>query len=187
MKSRLIIGVTVVFGCLFLHQCHLYQNHNMNHKFNFYTEYHQFYLEDKEKKEEINSSNFWSEEASNSKLAMAHGIIGINTHSYGNIKGDIEILDKPKENINYELYDHIVEGGINIESGELQILDCPTSQVEISLKVSPGKYRIRVYGSNFTSVKEADLANDTDNDYYKIEIWKSENMERKVLKQWNSK
>lgn len=177
----------ILFSVIFLYQCHPYKTTSMKQKFNFYTQYNQFFIENKENKTEINQNNFWSEEAFLVRLALENGIIGVGTHSYGNIKGDIEILDKPKEDINYELYDHIVEAGINIESGELQILDCPNSQVELTLKVSPGKYRIRVYGSNFDSVKETDLANETDNDYYKIEIWKSEDMERKVLKQYIEK
>lgn len=166
--------------------CSITKKEKMNkNQFNFYTEYNQFYIEDKESRGNTGSSEFWSEEAFLNKLAIERGIIGVGTHSYGNIKGEIEILDKPTENINFDLYDHIVEGGINIESGELQILDCPNNHVELSIKVKPGKYRVRVYGSNFSSVKETDLAHDTDNDYYKIEVWKSENMERKVLKQWD--
>lgn len=182
MKKYLIL-----LSVIFLYECHHYKKATMKQKFNFYTEYHQFYLEDKESKSDTNSSDFWSDEAFNTKLAMVHGIVGVGTHCYGNIKGEIEVLDKPIENINYKLYDHIVEGGINIESGELQILDCPTSSVEVELKIKPGKYRVRIYGSNFASVKETDLANDTDNDFYKIEIWPDDNMERKVLKQFTEK
>lgn len=157
----------------------------MKYNINFYTQYNQFYIEDKGSNGNTGSSEFWYEEAFFNRLALGSGIIGVGTYSYGNIKGEIEILDKPTEYINFDLYDHIVEGGINIESGELQILDCPNNNIELSLKVKPGKYRIRVYGSNFNSVEQTDLANDTDNDYYKIEIWKSNDMERKVLKQWD--
>lgn len=182
MRKYLIL-ISVIALC----QCHQYKKTNMKRKFNFYTEYHQFYLEDKEKKADTNSIDFWSEEAFNTKLAMVRGIVGVGTHSYGNIKGEIEILDKPLENIEYNLYDHIVEGGITIESGELQILNCPDRHLELSINVKPGNYRVRIYGSNFATVKETDLANDTDNDFYKIEIWKSDDIERKVLKQYIEK
>ena len=179
--------ILILLSLILLCQCHPYKKTNMKQKFNFYTQYNQFYLEDKEKKENTNSGDFWSDEAFNAKLEMVYGIVAIGTHSYGNIKGEIEILDKPVENIDFKLYDHIVEGGINVESGELQILDCPTSSVELELKVKPGKYRVRIYGSNFASVKETDLAHDTDNDFYKIEMWPDNNMERKVLKQYIEK
>ncbi|MGV4413591.1 hypothetical protein [Chryseobacterium sp. T1] len=156
------------------------------YRFTFSTQYNQFYLEDKGNNSDTVSFDFWNEDAFNERLALSNKIIGVGTQSYGNIKGEIEILEKPNTNIDYSKYDHIVEGGINIGSGELQILDSPNSHLELSLKVTPGKYKVRVYSSNLASVKEPDLPNDTDNDYYRIELWKSDEMERKVLKQYPS-
>ncbi|MGC4040336.1 MAG: hypothetical protein QM710_06000 [Flavobacterium sp.] len=172
---------------LFFTQCHYTKKNIMKHKFSFYTQYNQFYLADKDGKGDTGSSNFWTKEALKDKLALEKGIIGVGTQSYGEIRGEIEILEKPSDNVDYGLYDHVVEGGIDIKSGELQVLDCPNSHLELKLKLNPGKYRVRVYGSNFDSVIEEDLANDTDNDFYKIEIWPDENLERKVLKQYIKK
>tara|TARA_Y100000815_G_C13306913_1_gene486846 strand:+ start:750 stop:1397 length:648 start_codon:yes stop_codon:yes gene_type:complete len=183
LNFRLILIVVLLSLC----QCNnlkIKKNQVMKYNINFYTQYNQFYIEDKGSNGDTGSVEFWSEEAFLSKMALDKGIIGVGTQSYGNIRGEIMILDKPTTDINFDLYDHIVEGGINIESGELQILDCPNSHVELSFKIDPGKYRIRVYGSNFNSVEQTDLAHDSDNDFYKIEIWKSEDMQRKVLKQW---
>ncbi|MCD9853915.1 hypothetical protein LUD75_04325 [Epilithonimonas sp. JDS] len=157
--------------------------------FKFYTDYHQFYLEDRddEDKGHSGSSDFWSEEAFKERLALANGIIGVGVESSGNdIKGEIEILERPI-NIDYNKYDHIVEAGINIRSGSLQIFNCPDHHLELTVKVPPGKYRVRVYSSNLASVKETDMAHETDNDYYRIELWPSDHMERKVLKQYDSK
>ncbi|WP_417369412.1 hypothetical protein [Flavobacterium beibuense] len=160
------------------------QTQNITHTFNFYTEYHQFYLEDKEAKGDTGSPNFWTDEAFEARFATEQGIIAVGTYCYGNVKGEITVLQNPVKDIDYSLYDHVVEGGIDISSGELLIMDCPTSTVELTIKVTPGKYRVRVYGSNFKSVAETDLANESDNDYYKIEIWPDDDMERKVLKQF---
>lgn len=156
--------------------------------FKFYTEYRQFYIEDKSDQGKGNTglNEFWSEEAFNSRLAMTDGIIGVGTESYGNIKGEIEILEKPNTNIEYEKYDHIVEGGLNIKSDELQILNCPDSNLELSMKIVSGKYKVRIYSSSLDSVKDNDLASDTDDDYYRIELWKSDDMKRKVLKQYDN-
>lgn len=156
--------------------------------FKFSTQYNQFYLEDEkeENKGSTGSPEFWTDEAFKNRMALEKGIIGVGTESYGNIRGEIEVLDKPDIEKDYSKYDHIVEGGINIPSGKLYIKDCPTGHLELSLDVSPGKYRVRVYSSNLASVKENDLPHDTDKDYYRIEIWPSEDMERKVLKQYNN-
>jgi len=156
----------------------------MKHNFIFSTSYNQFYLADKLNQANTDSASFWTDESYNDKLAIAKGILGIGTKSYGNIKGELSVLEQPNKIDDYEKYDHIVEGGILVDSGIIQLLDCPNYSVELELQIKPGKYRVRVYGSNFSSVKEADLTNDSDSDFYKIEIWPDENMERKVLKQY---
>ena len=155
--------------------------------FKFYTQYNQFYLSSVNNLFETDENSFASfNEDMNKRLGISENALIIFTQSYGDIKGEIEVLEKPNTNVDYTKYDHIVEGGIDVQSGDLQILDCPNSQIELSLKVDPGKYRVRIYSSNLASVKETDLANDTDNDYYRIEIWKSNDMDRKVLKQYPS-
>jgi len=181
MKNLFLISVISV-----LFSCSINKNKTMEKKyFKFSTQYNQFYVEDVNgKKKNTDSSNFWNEKAFDERLALENGVLGIGTQSYGNIKGDIEILEKPNSDINYSNYDHIVEGGLIISSGKLAILDCPNNEVELSLDIKPGKYKVRVYSSNLETVKETDLVNSTDNDYYHIEIWPSENMEQKVLKHY---
>ncbi|MUV04454.1 hypothetical protein GN157_12110 [Flavobacterium rakeshii] len=176
--KKLIVLLTLITGF-----CRA-QTRNMTHTFNFSSSHHQFYLEDKEAKGDTGSPNFWTDEAVTSMLAMELGIIGISTYSYGSVKGEITVLQNPVKDIDYSLYDYVAEGGIDISSGELQVVDCFSTGVKLSIKVTPGKYMIRVYGSNFSSVEDFDLENDSDNDYYKIEIWPDDNMERKILKQF---
>lgn len=178
MKNYIILIIFCV-----LTSCSYNKKANMKTQiFKFYTQYNQFYVADKKATDDTGSADFWSEEAFKDKLATSNGILGIGTQSYGDIKGEIEILEKPNNNIDYGKYDHIVEGGINIQSGELQILNCPDNNVELSLNVKPAKYRVRVYSSNLASVID-----DDGDDYYRIELWKSDDMERKVLKQYENK
>jgi hypothetical protein len=153
----------------------------MKYKLDFYTEYNQFYLSDKASPKNTNSTGFWTPEAHEDRLAIEKGVVGIGTESYGHIKADISILDIANNLIDTIQYDHIVEGGIEIESGELQVLDCPTSVINLEIKLKPGKYRVRVYSLNLAS---ADIDEDEGDDYYKIEIWPDTNMERKVLKRY---
>jgi hypothetical protein len=93
--------------------------------------------------------------------------------------GQIILLDSVNNKFNNREFDHIVEGGVKVESGQFDVLDCPNSKVQFEIKVKPGTYRIRIYSSNLDSV-EGD-------DYYKIEIWPSDNLQRKVLKRYTSK
>jgi len=156
----------------------------MKKKFKFYTEYNQFYIHDKNYSGDTSDAEFWSEKAYNYRLATSIDVLGFGTQSYGNIKGEIEILDKQSINVDFEHYDHIVEAGLEIKHNELQVTDCPTNNIEVKIIVNNGKYRVRVYSSNLSSVLEPDLANDTDDDYYRIEVWQDENMKLKVLKQY---
>lgn len=150
-------------------------------KFNFDTQYYQFYIEDGSDKNKGPSSSpfFWDEKALNERLALTNGVIGVKTESYGNIKGEIEILNHENTDLNLDNYDHVVEAGIHIQSDKLQILDSPNSHIEVSIKIIPGIYRVRIYSYNLNSVID-----DDGNDYYRIEIWPSKETERKVLKQY---
>lgn len=181
MKKNILLSI---IGILMLSCSFNTKKNTMKKEFKFHTEYNQFYLEDQGVTGDTESMDFWNEEAFKERMALMNGIIGVGTQSYGNIKGEIEVLEKPNLDIDYSKYDHVVEGGINIQSGELQILDCPNNNLELSIKVASGKYKVRIYSFNLTSVKERDLTNDTDNDYYRIELWRSDDMNRKVLKQF---
>ena len=67
-------------------------------------------------------------------------------------------------------------------SGILQILDCSGRNIQLQINIDPGTYRVRIYSSNFTSVIDED-----GDDFYRIEVWLSEEVERLVLKQYRER
>lgn len=147
----------------------------------FYTSYHQFYICDKQKAIKEFPNQMWTDDGLNRRFEVKDGFIGVLTASYGNIELELELLDRPKENINISDYDHIVEGSINIDSGILQILDCPDTNVVFETNIDPGYYRVRVYSSNLDILDE-----DEGGDFYKIEIWKDKKTEILVLKNYGN-
>jgi hypothetical protein len=151
----------------------------MKYELNFDTSYHQFYIRDKESPQDTGDINFWTEDATHYRLAIGERILGVGLECYGPFKGELILLDWKNEKIEFDQYDHIVEGGLNVESGVLQVLDCPNSNVELEVKVNPGKFRARVYSLNLTSVVD-----DSGDDFYRIEMWPDTDMERSVLKQY---
>lgn len=153
----------------------------MNYSLAFYTQYHQFFIADKEFKQDTSDEEFWTETASQTRLAIGDGILGVGTECYGHFKGELIVLDSKNDNVELSEYDHVVEGGINISSGILHILDCPNSHVELEIRMTPGQYRVKIYSSNLASVVD-----DSGDDFYKIEIWPDINMERVILKQYPS-
>lgn len=152
----------------------------MNYKLNFYTQYHQFFISDKEAEKRTEEGDFWTELATNLRLAVGEGILGVGLECYGPFKGELVFLDTKNEQKDLDQYDHVVEGGLNVKSGTLQILDCPNFNIELEVEVKPGTYRARIYSSNLSSVVE-----DSGDDFYKIEMWPDRNMERVVLKQYS--
>ena len=174
------IALQLLILCVFC-QCHFYNKKNMKYNFDFYTQYNQFYIADKFSKADTGSEDFWNNTAYNERLAILGNTLGIRIQSYGHVKGEIIILEKASEEVNHKFFDHIVEGGIDVNSGLLEILDCPNSNLELEIKLNPQRYRFRIYSSNLSSVID-----DDGDDYYKIEIWPDNDMERKVLKLYNS-
>lgn len=151
------------------------RKNNMEFKLNFNTQYSQFYLSG----DNISPDSDWDEQGYNDRLGIFKNLLVVYTECYGNVRGEINILTKENVEINYNLYDHIVEGGLEIKTDKIQILDCPNSSVELEIPIQSGLYRVRVYSSNLSSVD-----GDDGDDYYKIEIWKDDNLERKVLKKY---
>ena len=156
-----------------------YLNLKMSFPFAFHTSHCQFYVYDKASPGETGSDGFWTESAFNDRLAVEKGVLGVGTECYGPVKGELYLLRVANDEVNFEDYDHIVEAGLEVKSGIIQILDCPTSGVELELEVVPGRYRARVYSMNLASV-----VGDEGNDFYKIEIWPDTTLNRKVLKRF---
>jgi hypothetical protein len=151
----------------------------MKYPFKFYTTNHQFYIYDKSSPSDTSSDNFWTQAAYDDRLAIENGILGIGTECYGPVKGEVNLLDAPNTYVNFNDYDHIVEAGIKINSGTIQILNCPDSNIELELFVDPGIYKVRIYSSNLSSVE-----GDEGNDFYNVEIWPDTEMVRRVLKRF---
>jgi hypothetical protein len=149
------------------------------HKLDFYTQYSQFYICDGSSPLKTDSDEFWTDEAHESRLAV-EGILGVGTECYGPVKGELEILNEENKTLITDLFDHVVEGGLEIKSGRLIILDCPNSSIELDIPLTNGIYRVRVYSSNLASVD-----GDEGDDFYRIEIWKGAGPLRNVIKKYN--
>ncbi|MDO3645016.1 hypothetical protein [Mucilaginibacter sp. L3T2-6] len=154
----------------------------MTYKLNFRTQYNQFYIADKESPMKTDEASFWTTEAYDDRLAIGDGILGVGIESYGPVNGELTLLNTRNNSFDFSKFDHIVEAGINIKSGHLEVLDCPNSGVHLEVKINPGHYRVRVYSANLASVN-----GDKGDDFYHIEIWPDKNPERKVLKRYISK
>lgn len=157
---------------------------NQKENFEFISFYGQFYLQDKNADVNPQKYNFTDTDIKN-RIAEFGDEIVIFTQTYGNIKGKFTLLNSKPIEENFNNYDHVVEGCITIKNNELGIFAWGEKTPNKRIKLKNGNYRIRILCSNFKSVKERDLQNDSDNDFYEILIWKSEEKGIKVLKQYS--
>ncbi len=147
----------------------------MTYKLDFHTSNNQFYISS-----DINATvGRWSEASYNDRMVAFNNIIVVFTESYGHIKGELNVLNSANTDTDYYVYDHIVEGGLKVESGIIQFLDCPFSAVQLEILLKPGNYKVRVY---FLNMVGYDSDEEESDDFYKIEIWPDSNLASQVLK-----
>jgi hypothetical protein len=154
---------------------------DISHKLKFRTAYSQFYLCNKNAAGSTDSPDFWTDQALADKLAIEKGILGVGTGTYSYVKCEISLLTGNPQQMNFEDYDQVVEGSIEVNSGILQVLDCPNSTVISEFSISPGPYRIRVKTVGIASIVDEDIEAD---DAYLIDVWPASITPRQVLKRY---
>lgn len=80
------------------------------------------------------SEKFWTDSANEDRLAIEDSILGVATESYGHIRGELTLLNNANDDVDLGLFDYVVEAGLDVKSGVIQILDCPNSIVELEIK-----------------------------------------------------
>lgn len=154
----------------------------MKYKFDVYTQYRTIYLTSDNTEEASKPEVLaMSKDEDNGRLIAVKNTLIVTTGSYGHIRGELRFLNKRNEAIDYDKYDHIVEAGLEVHSGKLQILDCPSSNIIFEKNISPGVYGVRMYSSGLSTT---DIDEEEGNDRYLIEIWPDSTVKRKVLKQY---
>ncbi|MBX0292062.1 hypothetical protein K3G63_16555 [Hymenobacter sp. HSC-4F20] len=153
----------------------------MKHTVQFTTSYSQFYIYDRDSPGATDLSEFWSGSAFDDKLAIEDGILGVSIGTYSYVNVTITLLEQRNEVVSFDACDHAVEAILEIKSGTLQILDCPSSTLEYKMSVSPGVYRVRVGSLGLDSIVDSDEEAD---DYYTIELWPEPPSPRQVLKRY---
>jgi hypothetical protein len=159
-----------------------YSNSTKSYNLKFFTEYYQFYIQDATTKASTDSEIFWTAQASEDKMAVEEGLLGISVAKYAEIQVQVNIHQQKQNIFNLQDYNHIVEASIDAPSGILQILNCTGMEKQLELTVIPGTYIVRSSSANLSTVQ-----NDTGNDFYVIDIYPSEKKERTVLKKYEPK
>jgi hypothetical protein len=147
------------------------------HKLHFWTSHHQFYIADSLSPFRTDSDMFWTTQAQVDKLAIEDGVLGVGTECYGDVRADLVVLENEPDEKDFTIYDHVVEGSLQLPSGKLKVIPCTSNEPALQLTLQSTTYRVRIYSSNLASVD-----GDSGDDYYQIRLWPAQYAERKVLK-----
>jgi hypothetical protein len=149
-----------------------------SNQFTLFADYFQFYMQDE--LADGNLSDSWNEEAVARLLAVAPGTVGVGTVRNMDVPISIEVLDGVPP-LELELWDHVVECTILVQGNRIVVAGCTDYFPDAArIEVAPGTYRVRVGYAGLASISEDGLSG---NDSYKLQLWQSEAIEPRVLKQ----
>lgn len=144
--------------------------------FDIFADYFQIYLED----ERFDGGRMdLHEEDYENLFAVGDRMIMMGTARNMDVPVTVEVRDDAPSD-DFENWDHVNEGSIEIPSGCLVIgfWDDPDTTPHISL--TPGWYRVRIYYGDLDKLSEDGLDGD---DHYKIVLWSAAFAEPQILKQ----
>ena len=149
-----------------------------------YASHSQFYVQDGVLKPGgICEATFWTKDASDRRLAVGNGILGIGTGTYDFVKVRVEHY-KVIPLIDLSQWDHVTEASLEVKTGLILIVGC-LSQSGLFFEVQPAHYCVRACHANLAqSEHEVPLGWTGEfGDWYLVQFWPSEPSEPRVLKQ----
>jgi hypothetical protein len=140
----------------------------------------QFYLFDPDKPCNTDGSEFWSEEAMQSGLAVESGWLGIGTDTDGEVPVTLKVLEsEPAASLN--AWDRVAEASLDVSSDRLIVAGCPDLEPVVSIPLPTGRVRVRV-SSAMPRGRDDPHGVEYRGDRYLIQLWRSEVQDRVVLK-----
>jgi len=152
------------------------------YQYQLFADYFQFYLQDEWA--EGNLSRSWTEETVKNHLALALGIIGIETFRDMTVPVFIELRDSAPIDDNFDDWDHVNECNINVPSGRIVVAGCSDYFVDAHrISVTPGCYKAQIYYGGLDTLSDNGLQGE---DHYRVVLWLGDFDEAKVLKHRNT-
>jgi hypothetical protein len=144
-----------------------------------YASHHQFYVQDSEPVGSSGDPTFWTKTSSENRMAIGDGILAFGTGSYDVVRIRVE-YHQEVPNLELDLWDHVVEAGLEIRSSYLIVFGCIQSS-GLFFRLRPDHYRVRCC--------MADLLLATDStgdagDWYQVQFWPAEPADPKIIKRW---
>ncbi|MEX2212725.1 MAG: hypothetical protein WD768_01270 [Phycisphaeraceae bacterium] len=147
-----------------------------------YASHSQFYIQDSTPRGTPGDPTFWTEEASDNRLAIGDGLIGVGTGTYGFVKVRVE-EHQTIPPLDILQWDHVTECGLEVASGFLTMMGCLSSS-GLFFEVKPAHYRVRVCHANLSDSEREfpRVGRERFGDWYLVQFWPSHPEDAQVLK-----
>jgi hypothetical protein len=152
------------------------------HTLSVYASHFQFYVMDADAQGDTADPAFWTDAAFDSRLAVQPGVVGIATNSYCDVPVTVELLDSEPD-VSLDDWDHVAEASLSLSAGRLEIRTGAGDEADLSLRLAPGRVRLRV---SFAGLDQGPDDGQYNGDSYFIQIWPSETDIRIVLKKFGA-
>ncbi|MCS6129389.1 hypothetical protein G3485_20260 [Shewanella baltica] len=147
------------------------------HQFDIFADYFQLYLMDDEADD--NTSEIWTDEALDIKLAIAKNTVAVGTYRNIDVKFELEVLEsEPKVDLNE--WDHASLGFVSFPSGKCAVYGCTDYLPDATrIELPKGNYALLSLAKGLDSIT---VEWEPADDLYKVILWPSDSKDCKPLK-----
>ena len=146
------------------------------HQFDIFADYFQLYLMDDEADDD--TSEIWTDEALDIKLAIAKNTVAVGTYRNIDVKFELEVLEsEPKVDLNE--WDHASLGFVSFPSGKCVVYGCTDYLPDATrIELPKGYYALLSLAKGLDSIT---VEWESADDLYKVILWPSDSKDCKSL------
>ncbi len=112
--------------------------------FKFSTFHDQFYIADSLSVNNVH----WEEKADDARISVNRDIIGVTMNTdETKVEGILNVLENARRSPDLTQFNHVAEADIELSSGIVQLRSCPSNSVELTVQLTPSRYRARIYST----------------------------------------
>ncbi|MER7586741.1 hypothetical protein ABTW72_04300 [Micromonospora sp. NPDC127501] len=150
-----------------------------------FADYHQIHLSDEGSTGDL--SEAWTGQAAVDRLAVVDDAVALGTSVNVTVAVRVDVLDAPPAD-DLADYDHVVEGGMQVQSGRIVIMGCTDYEPDAArFRVPPGPVRVRAASSNLAEAERLGIDSDESPqtmERLRVQVWPAPPGQPVVLKRW---
>jgi hypothetical protein len=149
------------------------------HQFDIFADYFQLYLMDD--RADDDTSEIWTDEALDLKLAVAKNTVAVGTYRNIDVKFELEVLEsEPQVDLNE--WDHVSLGFVSFPSGRCAVYGCTDYLPDAKrIEFPKGNYALLSLAKGLDSIT---VEWEPADDLYKVILWPSDSKYCKSLKRY---